>query len=443
MNKTGLTAFSGIVATSLFTASLLAQSSAQDGASPAVHYPPWSASDNSVASGDAAAPASAEPPQYAATLDGTGLISMDHTRTIHLLLGSTGVLGWDTNPDNLSATVSTTVYALSPYIGLQSSTPRTQMVVQYQPTFTQFSSSAYSSQTVHVGSASVLTNLNPRWSMDGKVYASYGQDSIRFLAPQQTVAVGGVPGTSADSAVYLRNAGKGTNVEGGFGASYKQTERDTFSLAVADNFSRFPALSGDNSVATTTFSYDHGVSPRLAFLTYGQGAYYYGEIHCAGAGGGIGIKGRLGEGSYFSLSGGPQFDTSACKSQQGFAFNTSLGTQLTGRSQIYLIAGRQPTVSYLGGGLWQTSVAGGYQRRIGTQGTLSFDVSHVSSDSAGLQGAYTGTYFDGVYSRRLLHGLLPSLSYRGYTGTSGGSSVSRNAVMFSLAWSPEAGHIFQ
>jgi hypothetical protein len=52
-------------------------------------------------------------------------------------LGSTAGVGFDTNPDNLGTTVSTGLYAISPYIGLQSSTPQTQLVLQYQPTLTR------------------------------------------------------------------------------------------------------------------------------------------------------------------------------------------------------------------------------------------------------------------------------------------------------------------
>jgi hypothetical protein len=116
---------------------------------------------------------------------------------------------------------------------------------------------------------------------------------------------------------------------------------------------------------------------------------------------------------------------------------------LTGTSQVYFLASRQPTVSYLGGGLWQTSVSGGYQRQVGIRGTLSFDLSHVSSDTLNTTGTYSGTYFDATFSRRLSHGLIPSLSYRGYAGMSGGTDIQRNVVMFSIAWTPEAGHIFQ
>ena len=212
---------------------------------------------------------------------------------------------------------------------------------------------------------------------------------------------------------------------------------------MTNTFSRYASLGGENSVALTTVSFDHGLSRRLAFVTYGQGAFYYGKIQCQGVGGGVGIRWRFQQGSYLALSGGPQYDTSACKSQQGMSFDASLGTKLTGRSQIYFLASRQPTVSYLGGGLWQTSVAGGYQRQVGVRGALSFDVSHVSSSALATAGAYSGTYFDASFARRLAHGLVPSLNYRGYSGTSSGVGINRNLIMFSIAWSPEAGHIFQ
>jgi hypothetical protein len=441
MNSPGVTSL--LLVAGLCAGSLSAQQSTQEDAVPAIRYSLAASNDESATPPQSAINDQDPPKQYVGALDSTGLISMDHTRATHLLLGSTASIGWDTNPDNLSSSVSTGVYAISPYLGIQSSTPRTQLVIQYQPTITDYSSNSYSNQSIQVASFRVMSSVDQRWSIDAKAYASYGQDSVRFLAPQETVAVGNVPGTGSSSAAYLHDAGVGTNLEAAFGAHYKYSERDTVNVAVDDTFSHFGDLGGANSVATTTINYERGLSPRLALTTYGDGAYFYGTIHCTSLGGGVGIRWQFQENSFLSVSGGPQFDTSACKSQQGISFTASLGAKLTGRSQVYILAARQPTVSYLGGGLWQTSISAGYQRQVGVRGTVSLDVSHLNSDTLNSNGAYAGTYFDATYGRRLGHGIRTSLAYREYSGTSGSSPISRNALMFSVVWSPDAGHIFQ
>jgi hypothetical protein len=380
--------------------------------------------------------------QYAPALNGTGLIPLDSSVPSHLLLGATIASGWDSNPQNLGNGVASGLYTLSPYLGVQAITPKTQFLLQYQFTHTGFSSS-YAGQNMNVASASILSNVNSRWSWDLKTVGSYGQDSVRFLGSQQTVAVGEVPGTGPNSASYLANAGTVTYVEGDVGVKYRKSQRDTIELRVANNFSSYTGLKEKNGTATINLLYDRDLSPTLGMGTYLQGVHYYGTLRCESYGGGLGLHWQPSEKTLLSLSGGPQISTSECGSQQGFAYSVSFSTRLSSKSQIYLLSARQPTTSYLGPGLWQESSSGGYQRQVMTWGTVSFDVGYAASDTLAEISSYHGTYFDCSYSYRLTHGLRASSSYRGYVGDSGGTHYSRNVALFSIVWTPGAGHIFQ
>jgi hypothetical protein len=296
---------------------------------------------------------------------------------------------------------------------------------------------------MNVASATISGHASERWSWDLKAKGSYGEDSTRFLGSQQTVAVGEVPGTGPNSASYLSNADTVTYIDGGMGISYKKSERDSVDFRVANDFSHYTGLSESNSIATMNVSYNRDLSPTLGVLAYGQNAYYYGALHCESYGGGIGINWQPGERTALSLSGGPQLNTSACGRQQGFSYSASFSTRLSGKSQIYLLSARQPTASSLGPGLWQESISSGYQHQVMTLGVVSFDVGYVGSDTLTTVSSYRGIYFDCGYGYRLGHGLRASYSYRGYVGDSGGTHFSRNAALFSIAWTPSAGHVFQ
>jgi hypothetical protein len=285
--------------------------------------------------------------------------------------------------------------------------------------------------------------VNERWSWDFQASGSYGQDSIRFLGSPQTVAVGEVPGTGPNSASYLADAGTVTYAEGGVGAKYRKSERDSLEIRFVNAYTHYTGLDESNSFATLNLAYDRDLSPRLGLLAYGQNTYYYGALHCKSYGGGVGLNWKPSENTLLSLSGGPQIDTSECGSQQGFAYSFSFSTRLSGKSQIYLLSDRQPTTSYLGPGLWQESSSGGYQRQVMSRGTVSFDVGYVASDTLTAVDSYHGTYFDCIYVYHLDHGLRASYSYRGYVGDSGGTHFSRNVALFSISWTPGAGHIFQ
>ena len=415
----------------IFAGSVVAQAQADDAAAPAAESAAVTAEDTTTNSEQ-------QPVQYAASLDGTGLISLNNGAPSRLLWGVTAGGGWDSNPDNLGKGVSSGLYTVSPYIGVQISTPKTQYLMQYQSTNTGFTAH-YAEQSMHTASASVLGNISDRWSWSLKAMGSYGQDSIRFLGAQQTVPVGGVAGTGPGSASYLPNAGTVTYADASLGTQYRKSQRDTLQLSVSNAFSRYSTLSGSNSIATVNLGYARDLSPRLAALAYAQSSSYYGALNCESYGGGIGLRWHPSERTSVSLSGGPQLDQS-CGSQQGFAYSASFSTDLSGKAQFYLLADRQPTASYLGPGLWQQSASAGYQRQVTSIGAVSVDVGYVASNTLTTVSSYHGTYFDFIYGYRLHHGIRCSYSYRGYIGDSGGVRFTRNVAMFSLVWAPDADH---
>lgn len=428
------------LSTFFFASSVLAQAPNEDPKSTTAP----TADETVGVSTEATAPKGGEEQQmqYAPALNGTGLISLDSTAPSHLLLGATISGGWDSNPDSQENGVASGVYTLSPYLGIQANTQTTQYLFQYQFTNTGFTND-YSRQSMNVASARILGSVNDRWSWDLKALGSYGLDSIRFLGPQQTVAVGEVPGTGPNSAAYLANAGTVTYVDASVGTKYRRSERDTIEFRAANVFSNYTGLNESNGTATVNMEYDRELSSTLGVLVYGQNSYYYGALVCESFGAGAGLQWRPGERTVFSLSGGPQINTSECGNQQGFAYSVSFSTRLSEKSQIYLMSARQPTTSYLGPGLWQESASGGYQRQVMSSGTISFDVGYVASDTLTEVNSYHGTYFDCVYGYRLGHGLRASYSYRGYVGDSGGSHFNRNVALFSIVWTPGAGHVFQ
>jgi hypothetical protein len=384
-----------------------------------------------------------EQTQFAPALDGSGLISMDNAISKRLLVGATTSGGWDSNPNNLANGASSGIYILSPYFGIRSNTVSTQFLLQYQPTITGYSSAAYTNQTMHAAAIAILGNINERWKWNLNAFGNHGTDATRFLAPQQSVAVGEVPGTGPNSASYLANAGTVTYATGSAGVQYKISERDSLEVGIANTFSRYSGLKQNNSIATTSLGYGRALSPSVEMRAYGQTYYYYGAINCASFGGGVGIRWHVLDGAFLTLSGGPQLNTTACGKQQGFSYSAAFSTRLTGKSQIYMLAARQPAISYQGPGLWQTSASAGYQRQVSTVSTLKFDVGYVRSDTLTAVNSYHGTYFDCVYGVQLGHGFGASYSYRGFVGDTGGTGFSRNVALFSLAWTPSAGHLFQ
>jgi hypothetical protein len=296
---------------------------------------------------------------------------------------------------------------------------------------------------MHLASLKVVGNFSDRWHWDLKSSGSHGQDSIRLLAPVQTEAIGNVAGTGAGSAAYLPNVGTVTYLSGEVGVHYDRSARDIIELRVSNSYNKYSGLEQTSSIASTILSYQRAMSSSFSVTAYEQNSYYYGTINCGSFGFGIGANWKARENTTLSVSGGPQLNSSSCGKQQGFAYTAAFSTRLSAKSQVYATSSRQPTTTYLGPGLWQVSASAGYQRELTPLRTFGVDVGYVSSDALTSADSYHGTYFDGTYSHHLGHALTASVGFRSYTGNWGQTDFSRHAALFSLAWTPGAGHLFQ
>jgi hypothetical protein len=374
-------------------------------------------------------------------LDGTGLISMDGAARMLVLVGGAISGGWDTNPSNTSDGRGSGMYTVSPYLGLQTDRDRTKAVFQYQPTVTGYSS-GYAQQVIHRASLVFLGNPNERWRWNFSAAGSHGNDSVRFLS-NQTVAVGTVPGSAASSAAYLQNAGTVTYFNGGLDVEHHESARDSINFRVGNSSIDYTGSNGTNSIATSSIRYTHDSTPSLGLFAYAQSYFYYGLVNCQNYGSGVGLKWEAREKTYISLSGGPQISAPSCARQQGFSYNAALSTHLSEQSQVYFLAAREPTSSYLGPGLWQTSASGGYQRQVTSIGTVGVDLGYVQSETLTTASSYRGIYFSCVYRYQVARELSASYSYRGYFGDSGGASLNRQVAVFSLTWTPNTGRILK
>jgi hypothetical protein len=379
--------------------------------------------------------------QYVPAINGMGVIPLEGAVARNLRLGTTLSGGWDSNPGNLVSGVSSGTFIFAPYFGLQGSNSKTQYLFQYNPVVTKFVSDNYATQALNVVSASLLGKISERgsWNLNGN--ATHGQDSIRLITPQ-TIAVGDILGTGSSSASYLPNTGTATHVGGSIAVRYSKSQTETIEFATLSSFSKYSGLADNNGATTTDLSYTRALSPTFSTIAYLQNSYYYQPIECASLGAGFGINWQMYEHTSLSLSGGPQVSMS-CGSQQGLSYSALFSTTTSRKSQIYLTASRQPGTSYLGPSLWQTSASAGYKRKVTNIGTLSFDVAYAGSNTLKALSSYRGIYVDCVYSYRLGRGFNASYSYRGYVGSTGGSSLDRHLALFSLTWTNTEGGALQ
>lgn len=374
--------------------------------------------------------------QYVPALNGTGLISLVGIQKLHVLAAGTISGGYDSNPNNLGNGSAAALASFSPYVGLMAGTSKTQYILQYHPTFTQYS--GYAGGSMELASAKILSNFNSRWSWNFGMNGAHGDDSVRLLAPSHSVAVGVVAGEGPSSGSYLPDAGTVTDVDGGFNLLYSLSPRDGLGFQIADSYNSYPSLNENGSVASATVNYTHLIKPTLGLVAYQQTSQYYGQLSCTTFGGGAGIRWQPREETIVSLRGGPQLDAPSCHNQQGFAYSASFSMKAGRRAQLYFISDRQPVTGYLGPGLWQNDVSGGYQRQFSFRNLVAVDAGYVQSSTLANASGYDGSFVDLSYSRAVGRSLSLSTRYRSFTGSLGTTAFSRNMVTMSVTFTPDS-----
>lgn len=367
---------------------------------------------------------------YVPALNGAGLIEIEPSNRPAMSYGYNFGAGWDEGSSGTSSGILTA----SPYLAVQSTFGRTRYLVQYSPTFTKHTASNYASGTLQSASATLLGDLSPRLKWSANLHETYGLDSLRLVAPVETVPVGQVAGAGPNSAVYRANAGVGEFLDFGAGLSYLKSQRDAIDLQIGNSYSHFSGLSGDTNFLSGRLNYIHALSPTLKITSYGQSLKDFGSVSCSRLGGGLGLDWQIREKTSLQFAAGPEFSSARCGSHQNFAYNTAFSSRISEQSQFYILAGRQFSAPYLGPGLWQDNVGGGYQRRVSSTGTFTADVNYAGSEGLANGSSYRGVFVAATYARTLRRHLNPSVSYRRIMSHTGPSEFNRDIVMFSLTW---------
>jgi hypothetical protein len=398
-------------------------------------------STDSSGTAQADADVSQEQPQYVPALNGAGLFSLEKIQSIHILAGGAVSGGMDTNPNNSPGGQPSAMYSFLPYIGVAAGNARTQFLLQYRPIFTK--NTAYAGSSLQEASVSLTNRASPRLNWTVGMNATHGDSSVRLLAPSHSVAVGSVAGSGSSAAAYLPNAGVVTYINGAFDLLYDLSPRDALAVQIANSFNSYSQSHQSGGVATETVTYSHAMRRTLEILVYQQTFQYYLDLHCTTLGGGFGVAWQPRAGAKLSVQGGPQLNSPGCNEQQGFAYHAYFSSNITGKSQFYLRGDREAVNGFLGPGLWQNDVSGGYQREFSIRNSVGADLGYLQSStlkSSTLANSedYAGFFAEASYVHQIKGPLSFSCRYQNLVGRQGTSHYTRNLMLFSIVFTPEA-----
>jgi len=411
--------------------------SAQSAGSPQA---PESADENPLADAADAIADSSTAKQYAPALDGSGLISLNQQPRFQVFYGGSLASGWDSNLTGEPDGPSGGIFTLSPYVGIRGTTSKTNYLIQYQPTIARNTSNAISNDTFQRATVLLSGFINPRWHWNFNAEAAHGQDSLRLITPTATVAIGETLGIAPSASQYSARADTSTLIAGTLGFTYLKSEIESVNIMVNNSYSRVTSVGGNTAVTQASIGYNHGLSPKISLTATGQYSISFGSIECSSFDGAFGAVWQVSKSTRFEVNGGPAFSSKGCNTGENFIVHGAFDTRLSAQSRLYLVASRQFGVSYLGQGVWQENASAGYQRSLSRSSSIDLNLGY--SNSANISsGSYHGIFAEGSYSWMIERNVSTMLSYRYYRGNTGPGAFDGHAIIFSLVWTPNLGHL--
>jgi len=341
-----------------------------------------------------------------------------------------------------SSIANATTGVISPYVGLYVPTRTGGMTLQYRGTFAPDSAFTGDFEAYHALTFNAAGAFTHRlyWGLASQ--AEYGSQAARFEGPLTYLLVGLTPVVNPVASGALlqgRNTAFASNLAK---LGWRMTAKDRFELTGYHTFTDLSSnptlgLAGDRSNAVgSKLDYAHDVSARLRFHLYGDAEHVL-ESNCNTYGGGAGVTARLSYSWYLDVSGGPQWTSANCGSQQRANFYGALVKTLRGQAKFYVVGWRTFNTAFQTASTWQDSVAVGILYPI-RRFTLQGDAGYFKGDSLFVNTQPIQGYFVAPLVRySLTEHTAISGGYRIFHAT-GGNTVPGNLqyAVVSLEWRP-------
>jgi hypothetical protein len=340
---------------------------------------------------------------------------------------------------------SVTSGVFSPYVGLYVPTKTGGMTLQYLGTFTPdgaFTGDFEAFHSLAFNAAGAFTH-RLYWSFSSN--AEYGSEDARFEGPLTYQLVGLVPVVDPVASGSLFQGRNTAFVQTMAKLGWRRSQRDRIELSVFHVYSDISSSPlaggspGDRSNAIgTKLDYARDVTSRVTFHVYGDEEHVM-ESSCNTYGAGAGVTARLSYSWYLDVSGGPQWTSANCGSQQNYNFYGALVKNLRAGAKVYAVAWRSFNTAFQSTSTWQDAYAVGILypiRRFSVQGDAGYfrgDPLLVTDQP--IQGYYVAP----LVRYRLTEHTSVSAGYRIFHAT-GGNTVPGNLhyAMVSLEWHPGA-----
>jgi hypothetical protein len=373
------------------------------------------------------------------------------------LLGSSGrkfqpfysaVLGgaYDSHLAGTLASPGQGLFSATPTIGFLGHGAHSQFLMQYSSTITELTGTPSGVQAYHQGAFTGHGEFTHSWGWDLNFSGYYGIDALRLLAPLTFTTLLNIPAANAQAAVSQLGAQRTLSVGDSFGLHWRPSARDRVAFSAFHGYYDFPDLSSHITYVGFDTSYARNLTRETVLTVYNHLGRDTRAIPCTYDDVGASLAMHPRPNVVLNVGGGPTIGTLSCATRRGANFNASFGYQFTRLSTLYVTGGqRTNTPVNLPHSQTNRSFSAGYSRLMSRDLTLRIDGGYMYladyTNNAFTQGQ--GYFLSPQIQWRLTRSFSAELAYRNMSQLVGTSALSRNQVLLSLTWRPQANGIYK
>lgn len=331
----------------------------------------------------------------------------------------------------------------TPYLGLLGRTHKFYYMVNYTPSLPFFLNHKFwPTQPFELGSFFLTGHLTRRWSWSLDFFGSYGDETLRRLAPLAFEIAGSTPIASATSAVFEAGDRKVLASSSSFGLQWQRNAHDRVNLNLRHSYLHYGP--GQESIVSPSshvnssragLDYAHRISERSSIQLVGNATRVYNPRQCFNYGVGLGFAFNNPRYSV-QLNGGPAKTSAGCGARLTTFAHALLTGRLSTRTSGYVGLDRHYSTAYRLNGRWEDVAVAGIEKEATASTSGGFSGGYVRGDRLGALPSNHG-YFLSPYVRRMLSKNFSLVaSYRRFYWSAGIVKTSSNMEILSLEWSP-------
>jgi hypothetical protein len=453
-NGRGLVAGLGMLAMLLGSAPALrgddrpTESSSKKNESVVTNTPDSRVDSNSIAAATAATPAADTPHvTYVPAMNGDQLFLLGpNSRKFQPFYSAVLSGAYDTHLAGTLASPGQALFAVTPTLGFAGHGQQSQYLMQYSSTITDLTGTPSGTEAYHHGNFTARGEFTHAWGWDLGINGLYGVDALRLLAPLTFTNLLNIPTADAQAAVSQLGAQRTLSVGDNVGLHWQPTVRDRVVFSAYHSYFDFVDLSSHITYVGFNSSYSRNLTRQTVLTVYNNFGRDTRVIPCTYDDLGVGLAMHPRPNMILQIGGGPTIGSLTCATRRGGNFVGSFGYQFTRFSTVYVTAGQHNNTSVnLPQSQTNRSFSAGYSRQMSRSLTLRVDGGYMylgdfrNNIFVTLQGYFVAPQMEW----KLTRSLSAQLSYRNMSQLVGTSSLSRNQVLLSLTWRPQANGLYK